>query len=328
MMRYFTRVALALVAALSLQAGSEAFTSRQKSSVSVTGSGVTATQGMTLEHVTQGTGDPGTVVPALSFGVGSNDFRDSGESIRIEVDTNLAGNRIIIYTDNLNGAIADPQAQVDTSTGIDGGGLVGVSDPKVTVPLLWALQDSNATNYAFASGIVGDDEIYVTDRAHVATFVDGVLAGASAADKQALDTLPMRRCDDASVVANPDNAGTQADPQRYPQFFGAPGIFNSDLCSGAVSAVTIAGVTMQPCAGAPCPADSKVPFAEELSKNIAVVAFGCFGTACDAPNLATADPGDSITVTSPFYLPIAADFRDAPGQDYTTSTLTVDLVTQ
>lgn len=309
-----------------------AYTSQGKATISITGSGVTPTQAMTTTIVAQGTGDPGTPT-TLSFGSGVNDFRDSGESIRIDVNTNLAGNRIIIYTDNLN-ATAVPQAQVDTSLGNDGGGLVGVTDRRFIVPMLWALQDSNATNYAFTTATVGDDEIYITDRAHVATYVDAALGtAASSTDKQTLDTLAMKRCDTGAAVPNADNTGAAGDPQRYPQFFGSPGVFDSDLCSGALSAVTITPasgtpVTIQPCTTAPCPANSKIPFSEELSKNIAVAAFSCFGTSCTAPNLATASPSDSITVASPFYLPMAADFRSAPGQDYSTSTLTVELVTQ
>jgi hypothetical protein len=120
-------------------------------------------------------------------------------------------------------------------------------------------------------------------------------------------------------VANADNAGTADDPERYPQLFGNPGVFNSDLCN-AGGDITINGTFIA--------ANAKVPFAEELSKNIAVVAHSCLGTQCTAPDLSTANPADTKTVNSPFFLPIAADFRFAPGQDYATSTLTLELVTQ
>ena len=331
MMKHVVQIAIGFAAALGLTVQAEAFTSRQPRTVPITGSGVTATMTMDADVVTQGSGDPGTVVP-LSFGSGVNDFRDSGESIRITINSNLAGNRVIIYTDNLNSG-AVPKFCDDTSKGNDGGGLVGAGagadDCKVTVPLLWAVQDSNVTNYGFTSGTIGDDEIFITDRAHVVTYVDGALGiGAPVAEKQKLDTMLMKRCDTGAAVANPDSAGTLADPERYPQLFGSPGIADSDMCSAQVAPITISGITIQPCPSLPCPADSRVPFAQELNKNIAVVGYGFLGTVGNAPDLSSPSTTDFIAVTSPFYLPIAADFRTASGQSYATSTLTVELVTQ
>src|SRR3989338_1949107 len=98
-----------------------AYTSRQTSTISITGSGVTESTTFSTAVVSQGTAD----TPAsLSFGSGGNAFRDSGEAIKVTVSTNLAANRVIIYTDNLNAA-AVPQAAVNTALGNDGGGLVG-----------------------------------------------------------------------------------------------------------------------------------------------------------------------------------------------------------
>jgi len=313
------RILVALIGAaavFSLTVGAEAFTSKQARSVSVTASGVTDTSVLQpLQVVQQGTAD---VAGTLTFGVGGNNFRDSGVALKVDGASNAAANRLIIYTNNLS-ATASPQAALDTGLGNDGGGLVGVTDRSKIVPLLWVIKDTNV-DHVFTSATIGDDEIYITDRAHVATYVDAVLAGASAAEKQKLDTLAMKRCDDGTAVPNPDNAGTALDPERYPQFFGSPGIVNSDLCSASAVAVTINGTTINP--------NAEIPFAKELSKNIAVVAFNCIGTACTAPDLSTPSPLDTISVTLPVYLPIGGDFRTAPAQDYATSTLTVDLVTQ
>jgi len=305
---------LGLVFAVAGQA--EAYESKTVATpITVTSSGVTPTQTLTANVVLQNTGSPGTAA-ALTWGVGGNDFRDSDRAIRVDVDTNLAANRILIYTDNLDGG-AVPQAQLDTSLGNDGGGLVGVTDSTQIVPVLWGVEDANP-DYNFG-GTVGDNEVFITDRAHVATYVDAVLGGASAAEKQKLDTLAMKRCDNDAPVANADNAGTAEDPERYPQLFGDPGVFDSDLCNDGGD-ITIDGTFIA--------AGAKVPFAEELSKNIAVLAFGCLGTSCTAPDLSTPSPADSKAVVSPFFVPLAADFRFAPGQDYSTNTLTVELVTQ
>jgi len=284
--------------------------------VSVTASGVTDNSVLQpIQVVQQGTAD---VAGTLTFGAGGNTFRDSGVALKVDGSSNAAANRLIIYTNNLSGG-AIPQAALDTSLGNDGGGLVGVTDKSKIVPLLWVIKDTNV-DHVFTSATIGDDEVYVTDRAHVATYVDAVLAGQPASEKQKLDTLAMKRCDNGTPVANPDNAGTSADPERYPQFFGSPGIADSDLCSAAASPVTIAGTTINP--------NDVIPFAKELSNNIAVVAFNCLGTACTAPDLSTPSPLDTISVTLPVYLPIGADFRSAPAQNYATNTLTVELVTQ
>ena len=254
----------------------------------------------------------------MTFGAGGNTYRDSQRAIRVDVNTNLAANRILFYTNN-GPLTAVPQCALNTELGNDCGGLIGVIDKTQVVPLLWAVEDTNTPDFNFGaspSDAIGN-EVYITDRAHVTTYVDAVLGGASVAEKEKLDILAMKMCDGGAPVANADNAGTPADPQRYPQLFGSPGIVNSDLCNAGAD-ITINGTLI--------PANTKVLFSEELSKNIAVVAFSCLGTQCTAPDLTT--PGLTKTVNSPFFLPLAADFRSAPGQDYATSTLTLELVTQ
>ena len=294
-----------------------AYTSKTTATpISVVSSGVTPTQALTTAVVTQNSGEPGTA-STLTFGTGGNTYRDSGRAIRVTVDTNLAANRILIYTNN-GPATAVPQCALDTEKGNDCGGLIGVTDRTQVVPLLWAVEDANPDfNFGASPSDAIGNEVFITDRAHVTTYVDAALSGASAAEKQKLDILAMKMCDGGALVANADNAGTPADPQRYPQLFGSPGVVNSDLCNAGAD-ITINGTLIL--------ANAKVPFSEELSKNIAVVAFSCLGTQCTAPDLTT--PGLTKTVNSPFYLPMAADFRTAPGQDYASSTITVELVTQ
>lgn len=294
-----------------------AYTSKTKAAaISVVSSGVAPTQSLTSSIVLQGSNNDTGTASTLTFGAGGNTYRDSGRAIKVDVNTNLAANRILIYTDNLVAA-AVPQCNLNTELGNDCGGLIGVTDKSQVVPMLWGVEEVNV-DYTFGS-TVGDNEVFITDRAHVTTYVDAALPGASVAEKQKLDTLALKRCDTGASVTNADNAGTLADPERYPQLFGSPGVSDSDLCNGGLD-ITINGTFIA--------ANAKVPFAEELSKNIAVVAFSCLGLVCTAPNLLTADPADSKTVNSPFFMPLAADFRTAPGQDYATSTLTLELVTQ
>ena len=284
------RATVLMLAAASMLAagirGAEAWDSKGKSVISVSG-GVQATTSFATQVVVQGTSDtPATI----GFGTGGNDFRDSGEAVKVSVNTNVANNRIIIYTENLS-ATANPKACLDTSTGIDGGGLVGVTDCSQAVPLLWVVADTNV-DHTFTTAVIGDDEIFVTDHAHVASFTN---------TGSALDNKAMVLCrNPATAIPNPANNGL------YPQFFGNPGL-NEDLCDAAAPTTVVS---------------------QELSKNIAVVAHSFSGTVGTAPNLTTPDPADSITVTSPIYLPIGADFIGAAPQDYATSTLTLELVTQ
>lgn len=280
-------VALNLVIPFLLAGQVEAFTSKQKSTISVSASGVTESTSFSTAVVAQGTADtPAT----LGFGSGGNEFRDSGEAVKVTVSTNVAGNRVIIYTNNL-AATANPKACLDTGTGIDGGGLVGATDCAQIVPLLWVIADTNV-DHAFTTGTVGDDEIFITDRAHVASFTT-VGSG--------LDNQAMVLCrDPATPVANTLNNGL------YPQLFGSPGL-NEDLCNAANPTQVVS---------------------QELSKNIAVVAHSFSGDTGTAPDLSTPNPADSISVTSPIYLPVGANFSTAAPQDYATNTLTLELVTQ
>ena len=318
-----------LVLALMGPSQAYAYTSKTKAAaISVVASGVTPTQSLTSAVVLQNSGEPGTA-STLTFGAGGNTYRDSGRAIRVDVNTNLAANRILFYTDNLAGGAvpAVPQCSLDTELGNDCGGLIGVTDRSQVVPLLWAVEDANPDFNFGASPSDGiGNEVYTTDRAHVTTYVDAALPLATAAEKQKLDTLAMKMCDGGAPVANADNAGSATDPQRYPQFFGSPGVANSDLCSASVSQVVIDPDGAGTAPNITINLNDKVNFSEELSKNIAVVAFSCLGTSCTAPNLSS--PGFTKTVTSPFFMPLAADFRTAPGQDYASSTITVELVTQ
>jgi hypothetical protein len=272
--------------------------------------------------VTQGVSPD--VTTTLGFNAGGNVFRDSEEAIKVDGTANSAGNRLIIYTDN-SSATASPQfaptATGGPDDGIDGGGLVGVTDRSLTVPLLWVVQDANS-GHTFTTATVGDDEIFVTDRAHVRSFTPRLLGGAEDPAFSALDTAGMAFCVVGGQPAGTLSPSPNPDDGIYPQYFGSPNVgttvFNHDLC--ATATVVINGVTYT--------AGQKIPQAEELSKNIAVAAFGFLGTVGSAPNLTTPSPTDTIAVTLPIYLPIGGDFRFAPAQDYSTNTLAIELVTQ
>lgn len=289
-MRQFCSVVLSVVFASVIATPVYAYTETGNSSVKTTAGGVlTASTSFTVDIVTQGT----DTVTTLGFESVTNTFIDSGEAIRVDVSTNLAANRVIIYTDNLGGS-ASPQACINTGLGIDGGGLVGETDCALTVPLLWSISDVTV-DHVFTTGTIGDDEIFITDKAHIASFIPSP-------DTDNLDDQAFVRCDDGvTVVANTASDGL------YPQFFGTPGN-NDDLCDAAATTTVLS---------------------QELSKNIAVAAFGfTAGGVGTAPDLSTPDSADSITVTSPFYMAMGADFTFAAAQTYSTNTLTVELVTQ
>ena len=123
-MKQLLSVALSVVFASLYAMPVHAYTSTGQSTVITTAGGsLEALTSFTVSIVTQGT----DTVTTLGFESVTNAFIDSGEAIKVNVSTNLAANRVIIYTDNLSGG-ASPQAQIDTSLGIDGGGLGGESD--------------------------------------------------------------------------------------------------------------------------------------------------------------------------------------------------------
>ncbi len=307
-MKRYLAWSLSLAVCFAMASRAAAFTSQGASStVSVSASGVSPTKTLSTQIVQQNTAD---VPTTLSFGSAGNTFRDSNAAIKLSVDTNLALNRVIIYTSNL-GTTASPKFCDNTALGNDGGGLVGVTDCKQTVPLVWALGVTGITatpdplvftgtsanvDYVFAANPAptpgASNGVFVTDLAHVATFTT---KGGT------LDNQAMKRCSDSVSVPNTAGDGL------YPQFFGASGV-DRDLCDQTTG--------------------TKIAAAQELSKNIAVVAFNCSGTACTLPRLDTASTSDVIDVTGPFYLPIAGDFRFATAQNYASNSLTIELVTQ
>ena len=293
-----------------------AFTSKRKA----TGTPLTGTGGVTpkaifnpLVVVKQGVSPDTTDV--LSFvddgqDSSASDFRDSNESLKVSFDVNVPGARIFIFTNNQH-PLANPRFCGDPATGIDGGGLVGVSDCRATVPVVWAVLDTN-TDYSFRPKVLpelgAENSVFITDRAHVRTFADV---------NGPIDNILTKFCDPAATNAVlPTN--TLGDG-LYPQYFGA-GSVSLDLCSASDHVVFYPG-------GYIWPGDS-IPQAQELSKNIAVVAFNLFNTKARVPDLSTADPADSLELTSPIYLPMGADFRRAFSMNYGSNTLDVNLVHQ
>lgn len=286
--------AAAAVLAASVAAGSaEAFTSKSAKTVTVGTSTVAESTTFDVTIVNQTTG----AAASLAFEGTTNVFRDSGESLQVTVNTNLAANRIITYTNNLDSSAVPFKFCEDTAKGIDGGGLVGQTDCAQTVPIVWGLMDA-VGDYVFTPvalpGVGATNGVFITDRAHVATFTT---------KNSALDNnTTMKFCSGGAAVPNTAGDGL------YPQFFGNPGVTSKDICQAD-------GTT-------------KIADAQELSKNIAVVGFDFLGTAGLGPNTTTVASDDTITLTSPFFMPMGADFRKATAQTYGTNTLTVELVTQ
>ena len=314
---------LSLLLAATWPSQAQAFISKQKSTIAVTASGVAEVATLGFSIVTQQTGTP----TALGFPGSGNDFRDSGAAIKIDVSTNVPGNRLIIYTANL-GAGATPAACFDTGNndpnlgpvGNDGGGLVGiptVGDPnfcKNTVPMLWGLGVTNIQPTADPKVFTGDSTnvdyvfnqvplpalgatngVFMTDRAHVLSFTT---------KNSILDNQNLVFCSDSSAI--PDARSRADNDGLYPQFFGDD-TKNSDLCDAA---------------------DLVHPVSQELSKNIAVVGFNFSGTKGSVPRLDTVASDDIVQLSSPLYVPMGADFRVAPPGSYNTTTLTIELVTQ
>jgi len=292
-MRGLHRLVIAVLLTLGLVAPAWATTSVIKRTITTGRGSVASVAALTTSLVAQGSGDTGTPAELVFEGT-TNAFRDSGEAIKVEFNTNLAGPRLLIYTNNL-ATTANPKAEVNTALGVDGGGLVGMSNKAQTVPMLWFSADTNV-NHNFTPTtlpqIGASNGIFIVDTAHVATFT---------AKNGPLDNLQMERCENGVAVENTVNDGL------YPQFFGG-GATREDLCRQDTGA--------------------EIPEAQELSKNIAVLAHSLNGSVGLSPNVATPSSEDTITVNSPFFVALGADFRLAPAQDYQTSTLTVELVTQ
>src|SRR3989338_6828368 len=109
--------------ALALMGPSQAYAYSSKTkaaAISVVSSGVTPTQALTTAVVLQNTGEPGTGA-TLTLGGGDNTYRHSARAIRVDVNTNLAANRILFYADNLP-VTAVPQCAPNTELGNDWGG--------------------------------------------------------------------------------------------------------------------------------------------------------------------------------------------------------------
>lgn len=260
-----------------------------------------------------------TTATSIDFGIlSTGGLADSGEAIKIKGGTNLVNARVIIYTENnLNTVAPNKAPTVDPNTGIDGGGLVGQTEPGYTVALFWGTDTSanNAPN-TNTDYVFGDPQVpveggsgncnYIVDKRHTMSFTT------PSAVPTSLDCKELYEFD-GTPVPNTDNDGLY--PQRW----------DEDLYDSA----TVHTVT------------TKV--SPSLYSTIATIAFGVSeGGGDDAgyyianvPQLRTLATDDSITARlsktdvsagGELYIAMGGDFTSKPAQVYSTAKLTVAMV--
>lgn len=302
-----------------------------KTPVTISASGTLGgvTIAFSADEVAQGTG---TALSAIAF-TSPAGIADSGAAIKIKGGTNEVNSRVIIYTENnLNTAAPEKAPTVDPATGIDGGGMVGRTEPGYCVSLFWGA-DTTANNspntnvdYVFGNpqtpveGGSGNCT-FIVDKRHTHSFTGTSNAPyasnpapfntAVGMDSNAMYTLA------GAVVANPASAAGK--PGLYPQAWDQDYYdkINTDPSRKVVS-----------------PA---------LYKTIATVMFGIStGADTDAGyyignmgQLRTLATDDSITarlsktdgtVGGELYIAIGGDFNGKPAQTYSTAKLNVAIV--
>ena len=283
--------------------------------ITATGTLSGVTVAFSVTSVAQGA-TPG-VSAAMDFGTVTTNIADSGESLMIRAKTNTVNNRLIVYTDNNLNTTPHKVPTVDPNIGIDGGGLVGQTDPGYSVALFWgtktvANNDPNTnTDYVFGDPSVpveggNGNCVYLVDKRHTMSFTTKSNV-ATSLDCKELYTFA------GTLVPNTDNDGL------YPQ------LWDVDLYDSA----TIHNDT------------TKVSPA--LYSTIATIAFGIgAGGSTDAgyyvasvPQLRTLATNDSITTRTSkndgtagteMYIAIGGDYTSKPTQTYSTAKLYVALV--
>ncbi len=265
--------------------------------------------------VTQGV-TPG-VPAALDFGTVSVPLADSAEALMIRAKTNNVNNRLIVYTDNnLNTVAPNKAPTVNPATGIDGGGLVGQTEPGYSVALFWgtATAANNApntnTDYVFGNPSVpveggSGNCVYVVDKRHTASFTNV----GSALDNATLYLFNGTPYAPANVL----NDGL------YPQ------LWDIDLYNSAVTH------------------NDTTKVSPSLYSTIATVAFGIgagggtdtgyyvasvpqLRTLVNTDTITTRTSNDAGTAGTEMYIAIGGDYTSKPAQVYSTAKLSVALV--
>jgi hypothetical protein len=216
-------------------------------------------------------------------------FYDTERSVEIAINAdNVVGNKVNVYTNNFVPGPGYVTPAIDTSTGFDGAGLVGQTDNTKTAAMVWWATDTN-TDYAFDGTLDGVGEVFLVDKAHIATFDPNGVGGP-------LDNGDWVRCDDESVlVPNTLNDGL------YPQAWGHVG-GNDNYCIKE--------------------SEQEFPESPELATGYAVIAFDFVGGS------GTLNQTGLPAVTSPLYVPVGFEFSGAVPQEYKTISLTVEVITQ
>lgn len=303
-----------------------AYTSIGGGSVAISASGtlVGATIAFSASAVDQSTGANGSSIVTFASPSG---ITNSGRALKVTGGTNEVDARIIIYTDNTNNTGGSNQVPtVAPSTGIDGAGLVGQSNPGYVVPLLWGTKaaadlDPN-TNIAYAgftsAGITNGTCLYLVDKRHTHSFTAG---GNFAANPAPFNTATGMDNTNMYTLAGAVVTNTAADglyPQAWDQDYYDK--INTD--------------------------STRVVVSQALYKNIATVAFNIgTGSGTDVNNYVCrvgkvngtgAVVGQNVNAqlkrvgvpgTDQYlYIYIGADFGGVPAQVYSTGTLTVEMV--
>jgi len=299
----------------------EAYT-ELKTSVAITATGIVGpnTETITIDLVTQGGGVP-SPAGQITFETASGPTADSEEAIRIRTGSNVLTSRIVVYTDNDNNTTGDNNVPtLDPEKGIDGGGMVGQTDPDYAVSLMWAVEtipdtvpdpDVAGPNRNVNYGFDGDTddgvgEIYMVDKRHRVSFC-------KPGDKNtAIDNNPLYEDLAGTIPTDPLNVVNDGlYPQSWDKDYWDPTLTDDPATSDV---------------------DERL-VSPSLYSTIATVAFGLGhdGTnyICSVPDISTAATDDNILAnlgiggTDGIYIYVGANFVGKPAQTYSTGQLYV-----
>ncbi len=257
---------------------------------------------------------------------------NSGALLNITGGTNLAGARVIIYTDNdllFTDKANDPRAKytgtggtIDPTkdySGSDGSGMVGAVVKGYIASLYWGASNTPNTPaaYTFAYDTNGNptNASWVVDKWHKRTYVP-------VSDATGLDTMSLYQPASNVAESNVANEGTGTYKALYPQYW------DVDLYDKPASDTSRKVATA----------------AQALYKNIATVAYSIQAVTtgtdagyydCQMPKFSTSDTSDYVTARlgkvsgtndAFIYLAIGGDFTGLPAQTYSTGNFCVAMV--